>query len=66
MGCTCGSDLGNAGSAILPQRELTIMESKYCLSLLATCCASLLRVIGSRFLPQYFVEIFHHSQYVTT
>ena len=48
------------------RRELTAIESKYCLSFLATWYAIPLRVIGSRPLFQHLVEIFHHSQCVTT
>ena len=48
------------------RRELTAIESKYCLSFLATWYASPPRVIGSRPLFQDVVEIFYRNQCVTT
>ena len=41
-------DVRQRPSAILPRGQLTLIKSKYRLSFLATSCASLLRVIGSR------------------
>lgn len=46
--------------------KLMTIKSKYCLSFLATWYASPPRVIGSCSLFQDVVEIFYHSQYMTT
>jgi len=58
--------VSNTRRAISQRRGLTAIKPKYCSTFLATRCASVLRVIGSRFLFQYFVEIFYGSQCVTT
>ena len=58
----CDSVLSKTIRAIWPRHELTAIESKYCLSFLATWYASSPRVIGSRPLFQRVVEIFCRSQ----